>query len=61
MATLGYSLQLGGARQPRAPGAATVAACALGVSRGARVVRLHDARGPGHAVDLATALQELSG
>jgi dihydropteroate synthase len=41
--------------------AATVAACALGVSRGARVVRAHDARGTRHAVDLATALQELGG
>jgi dihydropteroate synthase len=38
-----------------------VAACALGVSRGARFVRAHDARGPRHAVDLATALQELGG
>ena len=41
--------------------AATVAACALGVARGARVVRVHDARGTRHAVDLATALQELGG
>jgi dihydropteroate synthase len=41
--------------------AATVAACALGVSRGARVVRVHDARGTRQAVDLATALQELGG
>jgi dihydropteroate synthase len=41
--------------------AATVAACALGVARGARVVRVHDARGARHAVDLAAALQELSG
>ena len=41
--------------------AATVAACALGVSRGARVVRVHEARGTRHAVDLAAALQELGG
>jgi dihydropteroate synthase len=41
--------------------AATVAACALGVSRGARVVRMHDARGTRQAVDLATALQEVCG
>jgi dihydropteroate synthase len=41
--------------------AATVAACALGVARGARVVRVHDARGTRHAVDLATALQEPGG
>ena len=41
--------------------AATVAACALGVARGARVVRVHDARGTRHAVDLATALQALGG
>jgi len=41
--------------------AATVAACALGVARGARVVRVHDARGTRHAIDLATALQEWGG
>jgi len=41
--------------------AATVAACALGVARGARVVRVHDARGTRHAVDLAAALQEWGG
>jgi dihydropteroate synthase len=41
--------------------AATVAACALGVARGARVVRVHDARGTRHAVDLATALQAFGG
>jgi len=33
----------------------------LGVACGARVVRVHDARGTRHAVDLATALQELGG
>jgi dihydropteroate synthase len=37
-------------------GAATVAACAVAALRGARVLRVHDARGARHAVDLAAAV-----
>lgn len=39
-------------------GDATVAACAAAVLAGAHVVRVHDARGARHAVDLAHALVE---
>ncbi|MCW3841180.1 dihydropteroate synthase [Micromonospora yasonensis] len=49
---------LGLDKDERAP--ATVAACALGVHLGARVVRVHDAAGARQAVDLATALVRAS-
>ncbi|MDP9023191.1 MAG: dihydropteroate synthase [Actinomycetota bacterium] len=35
---------------------ATVAACVAGLERGARLLRVHDARGGRHAADLVTAL-----
>ena len=35
---------------------ATVAACALAMARGARVVRVHEARGARQAVDLVAAV-----
>lgn len=34
----------------------SLVACAAGVERGARIVRVHDARGPRHAVELLAAL-----
>ncbi|MFL6052107.1 MAG: dihydropteroate synthase [Actinoallomurus sp.] len=43
-------------REPADRGPATIAACALAVAKGARVVRVHSAAGVRDAVDLATAL-----
>jgi dihydropteroate synthase len=42
-------------------GDATVAACAVGAARGARVLRVHDARPARHAADLAAAVLEVDG
>ncbi|HEX2031369.1 MAG TPA: dihydropteroate synthase [Actinomycetota bacterium] len=65
-AALGYPLLLGASNKiflGRALGLeveqrtfATVAACSYGVERGARVLRVHDARGARHAADLYAAL-----
>jgi dihydropteroate synthase len=65
-AALGYPLLLGASNKiflgrllgldTQERGAATVAACAVGVLRGARVLRVHDARGARHAADLAAAV-----
>ena len=66
-AALGYAILLGASNKiflGRALGGlsterrdvATAAACALGVARGARVVRVHDARVGRHASDLAVTV-----
>jgi dihydropteroate synthase len=38
-------------------GDATVAACVWGIERGARILRVHDARGARHTADLICALR----
>lgn len=40
---------------------ATVAACALGIARGARLIRVHDARGARHAADLMAGVLRADG
>jgi len=70
-AALGYPLMLGASHKiflgrllrldTHERGPATVAACAIGVLRGARVLRVHDARGARHAADLAAAVLQADG
>jgi dihydropteroate synthase len=65
-ASLGYPLLLGASNKiflgrllgldTHQRGAATVAACTVGVLRGARMLRVHDARGARHAADVAAAV-----